>query len=57
MELNFIKENPDGSADYSITNLTQEETVSLIRLGIIRTLEKAIEEGNKLMPEGLDEDS
>lgn len=57
MELNFIKENPDGSADYSITGLTQEETVALIRFGIIRTLEKAIEEGKKLAPEGLDEGS
>jgi hypothetical protein len=47
VKLEPIKENPDGSADYMITELTEEETTALLRLGIIKALETAIEEAKK----------
>lgn len=47
MRLEAIKENPDGSADYMIEDLTDEEATALIRLGIIKALETAIENARK----------
>ena len=45
MQLNLIKENEDGSADYAF-DLTAEEQGALIRYGIIHALMLAIKEGN-----------
>ena len=55
MKLEAIKENPDGSADFMITEITEEEATSLLRLGIIKALEEAIENAKKY--EVIDEDS
>jgi hypothetical protein len=49
MEVNLLKENEDGSADYSF-DLTAEEQGALIRIGIIEALKRAIEEGKKYVP-------
>jgi hypothetical protein len=49
MEVNLIKENEDGSADYAF-DLTAEEQGALIRIGIIEALKRAIEEGKKYVP-------
>ena len=46
MEVNLIKENEDGSADYSF-DLTAEEQGLLIRFAIIEALKRGIEEGKK----------
>ena len=50
MELNLIRENEDGSADYHI-DLTAHEQAQLIRYGLITLLEKAVLEGLKNDPE------
>lgn len=50
MKLEPIKENPDGSADFIITEITEEEATSLLRLGIIKALEEAIEDAKKYDP-------
>jgi hypothetical protein len=55
MKLEPIRENPDGSADYMIKDLTDEEATALIRLGIIKALETAIENAKKY--EVIDENS
>ena len=55
MKLEAIKENPDGSADFMITEITDEEATGLLRLGIIKALEEAIENAKKY--EVIDEDS
>ena len=47
MKLEQIKENPDGSADFTITEITDEEANAFMRLGIIKALEIAIEESKK----------
>jgi hypothetical protein len=49
MEVSLLKENEDGSADYSF-DLTAEEQGALIRIGIIEALKRAIEEGKKYVP-------
>jgi hypothetical protein len=49
MEVNLLKENEDGSADYAF-DLTAEEQGALIRIGIIEALKRAIEEGKKYVP-------
>lgn len=53
MEVNLIKENEDGSADYSF-NLTTEEAQSLLRFGIMEALKAGLREGDKLKVEGQD---
>jgi hypothetical protein len=53
MEVNLIKENEDGSADYSF-DLTAEEQGALIRFAIIESLKRVIEEGNKYVPSEID---
>lgn len=50
MKLDQIRENPDGSADFTITDLTDEEATSLLRLGIIKALEEAIENARRYAP-------
>ena len=47
MKLEQIRENPDGSADFMVTDLTDEEANALIRMGIIKAIEVAIEESKK----------
>ena len=47
MKLEQIRENPDGSADFMITDITDEEANALIRMGIIKAIEVAIEESKK----------
>ena len=41
MKLDLIKENPDGSADYTF-DLTEDEKTNLLRFAIRRSLEDAI---------------
>ena len=50
MEVNLIKENEDGSADFSF-DLTAEDKEAFIRFGIIAALKLAIEEGRSLAPD------
>ncbi len=49
MEVNLIKENEDGSADYTF-DLTAEERGFLMRWAIIEALKRAIEEGKQYVP-------
>jgi hypothetical protein len=53
MELNLIKENEDGSADYAF-DLTKEEQNNIIRWAIMQAIMKAAEEGIKYDPSKLD---
>jgi len=53
VEVNLIKENEDGSADYSF-NLTVEEEQSLLRYGILEAIKAGIRDGDKLKVEGND---
>ena len=56
MKLEMIRENPDGSADYTF-DLTEDEKSMLIRLGIIKALEEAIKNAEQLVaPEPTDEE-
>ena len=47
MQVTLIKENSDGSANYSF-DLTREEEESLIRAGILSALKEAIRLGDEL---------
>jgi hypothetical protein len=47
MQVTLIKENSDGSANYSF-DLTREEEESLIRAGIMAALKEAIRLGDEL---------
>lgn len=49
MELELMKENEDGSADFALT-LTCIETQQIVRVGLIEILKKTIEEGKKYDP-------
>jgi hypothetical protein len=51
MKLEQLKENPDGSADFSISDMTEEEVQSFVRLGIIKALEDAIDAAKKYDPD------
>lgn len=53
MQLNPIRENEDGSADY-LVDFTADERDQLIRFGLMMLLEKAIEEGKKYEPSEAD---
>lgn len=53
MNVEFIKENSDGSMSYAF-DLTPEEAESLLRLGIIEALKAGIREGDKLKVDGED---
>jgi hypothetical protein len=53
MQVEFIKENYDGSLSYSF-DLTTEEAESLLRLGILEAIKAGIREGDKLKVEGND---
>ena len=59
MEVKLIRENPDGSADYSF-DLNDKEKEALLCLGILTGIKRGIEEGKKYVAEGQqdgDEDS
>ena len=47
MQVTLIKENSDGSANYSF-DLTKNEEQSLIRAGILAALKEAIRLGDEL---------
>ena len=49
MEVNLIKENPDGSADYSF-DMTEEEKNALLCWAIMESLKRVVEEGKKYVP-------
>lgn len=49
MEVKLIRENEDGSADYTF-DMTDEERQALMRWAIIEGLKRGIEEGKKLQP-------
>ena len=51
MEVKLIRENPDGSADFSF-DMSDEEKESLLCLGILTALKKGIEEGKQYMTQG-----
>lgn len=46
MELTLLKENEDGSATYTF-DMTDDERLQLLNLGIITALKNGIEEGRK----------
>jgi hypothetical protein len=46
MDIELIKENDDGSADFHI-NLSDQEQADLIRFAFIEMLKRGIEEGKK----------
>jgi hypothetical protein len=50
MKLEQFKENPDGSADFNISDITEEEAQAFIRLGIVKALEIAMIEAKKYDP-------
>lgn len=49
MQVHLIRENEDGSADFSF-DLTSEERQSLLLYGIMQALKVAVEEGIKYDP-------
>jgi hypothetical protein len=49
MELNFVKENEDGSADYTF-NISDEDKNNIVRWALIHAITKYIEEGKKNDP-------
>ena len=50
MKLEQTAENPDGSVDFIISDMTDEEVMSFVRLGIVKALEDAIEDAKKYDP-------
>jgi hypothetical protein len=50
MQVELIKENPDGSADFRF-DMTDEEQKTFIRLGILTALKAAIEDAKNLDPD------
>ena len=51
MEVKLIRENEDGSADYTF-DMSDEERQALMRWAIIEALKRGIEEGKKLAVKG-----
>lgn len=51
MDVKLIRENEDGSADYTF-DMTDEERQSLMRWAIIEALKRGIEEGKRLAVKG-----
>ena len=46
MDVKLVKEHEDGSATYTF-DMSDEERLALLQLGIITALERGIEEGKK----------
>ena len=53
MQVTMLKENDDGSADYSF-DLTPSEMQELLKYGILEALKAGIREGEKLTCKGED---
>jgi hypothetical protein len=53
MQVEFIKENEDGTASYSF-DLTEAEAASLLRYGILEAIKAGIKAGDELKVEGED---
>ena len=49
MEVELVKENEDGSADYQV-HMSNEEQAQLFRFAFIEMLQRGIEEGKKHEP-------
>ena len=49
MNIELVKENEDGSADYTM-NLSEEEHGQLIRFAFVEMLKRGMEEGKKYDP-------
>jgi hypothetical protein len=49
MEIELVKENEDGSADYNI-NMSHEEQAQLFRFAFIEILKRGIEQGKQYEP-------
>lgn len=49
MEMVLIKENEDGSADYTM-HFEEGEVAAFVRIAVVDALKKAVEEGDKLKP-------
>jgi hypothetical protein len=49
MELELVKENEDGSADYNI-NIAAGEIEQIVRFGLIEMLRRMVEEGKQHDP-------
>lgn len=47
MKLERFRDNPDGSADFLIEDMKQEEIDALVRLGLIRAIENGIKEAQE----------
>ena len=56
MELNLIKENEDGSADYTM-EVTLQEKEDLIRFALMFMLRQAVKEGRLYDPSEYDVDN
>ena len=52
MDVNLIRENPDGSADFTF-DMSAEEISALVRFGILTALKNAIAEGKSYEPSEL----
>jgi hypothetical protein len=50
MRVNLLQENFDGSADFNISDMTEEEAQAFMRLGILKALEIAMVEAKKYDP-------
>ena len=50
MEVKLIRENPDGSADFSF-DMSDKEKEALLCLGILTGIKRGIEEGKLYMTE------
>ncbi len=48
MEVKLIRDNPDGSADYSF-DMTEKEKEALLCFAILTGIKNGIEEGKKYM--------
>ncbi len=55
MEVKLIRDNPDGSADYSF-DMTDKEKEALLCLGILTGIKRGIEEGKLYMTEEQQQD-
>jgi hypothetical protein len=53
-DIEFIKENEDGSADYFI-HMNEETHAAFARVGLMMALQQAIEDAKKLNP-GVNDD-
>ena len=53
IDVQIVKENPDGSAVFSF-DLTEQEQFALMRFGIITALKAGLEEAKKYSPDYVD---